>query len=269
MALEKTLNVTVCQLHSDPEGLMADWKRLAAHVRETASELVLLPEMPFYPWPFWRQEFMPDVWEAALAAHNSWRRRLADLAPAVVVGSFPVQNAEERLNRGFYWYPEDEGKLHLGHSKYYLPDEAGFWERSWYARGDGSFATQEFHVRDKTVICAGFLICTELWFMQAARAYGQAGAHILLTPRATERRTVDKWLAAGRVAAVVAGAYSLSSNHYRPGDDPVSLGGLAWIIGPDGEVLGLTTPSNPFVTVTVDLARADLAKHTYPRYVED
>ena len=269
MALVHTLNVTVCQLQSDPEGLQSDWKRLATHVRESGSELVLLPEMPFYPWPFWRREFMPDVWEAMLAAHISWHRRLAELAPAVVLGSIPVENSTERLNRGFSWHPEGKSEFHLGHSKYYLPDEAGFWEASWYARGDGTFETHELRLREELVVCAGFLICTELWFMQAARVYGQAGAHMLLTPRATERRTLDKWLAGGRAAAVVSGAYSLSSNHYRPGDDPVSLGGLGWIIGPDGEVLGLTTPSNPFVTVTIDLARAERAKHTYPRYVAD
>lgn len=105
--------------------------------------------------------------------------------------------------------------------------------------------------------------------MHAARAYGQAGAHLLLTPRATEKRTADKWLAGGRAAAVIAGAYSLSSNHYLPEDDPVSLGGLGWVIGPDGEVLALTTPDKPFVTVAIDLACAERAKHTYPRYVPD
>ena len=268
MPSEKTINVTVCQLHDEPEFLQDDWERLAGHLRETGSDLVLLPEMPFYPWPFWRRSFAPDVWDAAMAAHDAWQARLAALGPVVVVGTRPVEEGNRRLNRGFAWSGHD-GDLRYGHGKYYLPDEAGFWEASWYGRGDGAFEVQELVLPSGLAICGGFLICTELWFSQAARAYGQAGAHLLFTPRATERRTVDKWLAGGRVAAVVSGAYSLSSNHYRTGADPVSLGGLGWVVGPDGEVLALTTPGHPFVTVTIDLERAERAKHTYPRYVAD
>lgn len=262
------VNVTVCQLRSEPQDLQDDWQRLVHHVRETNSDLVLLPEMPFYPWPFWRDTFVPQVWQELLDAHDVWRERLAELAAAVVLGSAPVEEQGKRLNRAFYGSTVDDS-FKLGHGKYYLPDEAGFWEASWYARGDGNFEADELKLADGRSLCAGFLICTELWFMHAARAHGQAGAHILLTPRATEKRTADKWLAGGRAAAVIGGAYSLSSNHYRPGDDPVSLGGLGWVVGPDGEVLALTTPDNPFATVTIDLARAERAKHTYPRYVAE
>lgn len=269
MPSAKRLNVTVCQLRSDPQGLRADWERLVTHTRETSSDLVLLPEMPFYAWPFWRESFVAEEWQASLAAHDRWQAKLRALAPALVLGSRPVETGNRRLNRGFCWSSQNGGALQLGHSKYYLPDETGFWEASWYARGDGSFEVQELSLPDQTTLCAGFLICTELWFMHAARAYGQAGAHLLLTPRATERRTVDKWLAGGRAAAVIAGAYSLSSNHYRAEDDPVSLGGFGWIIGPDGEVLALTTPGKPFATATIDLSRAERAKQTYPRYVAE
>jgi len=269
MTSKLRLNVTVCQLRSEPGALQDDWEQLARHVRETKSDLVLLPEMPFYPWPFWRETFVPDVWDAAVRAHDAWQARLKELAPAVVTGSRPVIENGRRLNRGFSWRPEANDPLSLGHSKFYLPDEAGFWEASWYARGDGSFDSEALVLNYDVTVCTGFLICTELWFMHSARAYGQAGADLLLSPRATERRTVDKWLAGGRVAAVISGAYSLSSNHYREGDGPVDLGGLGWVIGPDGEVLALTTPRNPFVTMTIDLSRAQRAKHTYPRYVEE
>lgn len=263
---ESELRVTVCQLRSDPDGMRQDWEELVAHVRREASELVLLPEMPFYPWPFWRQAFLPEVWQATAAAHDRWQERLAELAPAIVVGSRPASQGGRRLNQGFVWR-EGDGAPRLCHSKAHLPDEAGFWEASWYQPGRGAYRMVELDEDGR--LCAGFLICTELWFMEHARAYGQQGAHLLLTPRATERRTVDKWLAGGRVAAVVAGAYSLSSNHYGVHHQPVSLGGLGWIIGPDGEVLALTTPSRPCVTMTIDLARAEAAKETFPRYVSD
>ncbi|HSM58488.1 MAG TPA: carbon-nitrogen hydrolase family protein [Candidatus Sulfomarinibacteraceae bacterium] len=265
---KREVNVTVCQLRSDEEGLVVDWERLHSHLADHESDLVLLPEMPFYPWPFWQQPYQDAVWQASVAAHAQWQERLSELPAAVVLGTQPVNDDGQRYNRAFVWESGVE-EIALQHTKYYLPDEAGFWEASWYARGNGSFEPVSLHLPGVGEVSAGFLICTELWFMHKARAYGQAGVHLLLTPRATEKRTVDKWLAAGRTAATIAGAFSLSSNHYRRDNDPVSLGGLGWVIGPDGEVLALTTPTRPFATVRIDLAQAERAKHTYPRYVEE
>lgn len=266
---KREVTITVCQLRSDEEGLATDWDRLRSHVAQHESDLVLLPEMPFYPWPFWQQSFSEEVWEASITAHMQWQERLAELPATVVAGTQPVNgDGEQRYNRGFVWESTAEA-VTCPHTKRYLPDEAGFWEASWYARGNGPFKPVPLQLPGAGEVSAGFLICTELWFMQKAREYGQAGAHLLLTPRATEKRTVDKWLAAGRTAAIIAGAFSLSSNHFGHDDIPVSLGGLGWVIGPDGEVLALTTPTRPFATVHIDLAQAERAKHTYPRYVEE
>jgi predicted amidohydrolase len=256
------MNVTVCQLRNDPAGRTADWDGLVAHVQAERSDLVLLPEMAFYPWPFWQRSFDAGQWQAAMAAHDQWLERLGELAPAVVLGSRPVEQNGRRLNEGFVWDAGDGYRP--AHHKYYLPDDPGFWEASWYGRGEADFTP---------IRCGGaavgFLICTELWFMQRARAYGQAGIHLLVCPRATELRTVDKWLAGGRAAAVIAGAFCLSSNPYTSSDSLVSLGGQGWIIDPDGNVLALTTGERPFATLDIDLAQAEAAKTTYPRYVLD
>ena len=40
------------------------------------------------------------------------------------------------------------------------------------------------------------------------------------------------------------------------------------VIDPDGTVLATTSASTPFVTLDVDLAYAEAAKHSYPRYLE-
>jgi hypothetical protein len=40
-----------------------------------------------------------------------------------------------------------------------------------------------------------------------------------------------------------------------------------WIVGPDGEVLGLASRERPFITATINLREAECAKQTYPRYV--
>jgi N-carbamoylputrescine amidase len=257
------MKVTVCELNNDPAGLERDWARLVDHVRREASQLVLLPEMPFYPWFARTRDFEPRVWDAAVAAHAAWLERLPELAPAAVLGARPVTNADRRrLNEAFVWDPL-YGYRGV-HAKYYLPDDEGFWEASWYQRGPGDFSP--FQVAG---LQAGFQVCTELWFMQRARRYGQEGVHLLAVPRATEYGTRLKWLVGGRAAAVISGAYCLSSCPVTPVDSPLALAGQGWIIDPDGEVLGLTSPEQPFLTIDIDPARAERAKLTYPRDVQD
>ena len=104
--------------------------------------------------------------------------------------------------------------------------------------------------------------------MNRARAYGTEGIHLLLVPRATPRASVDKWLAGGRSAGVIAGAYCISSNRV---DEPggVDLGGLGWVTDPEGLVLGVTSEAAPWITVEVSRGAADKAKGTFPRYVKD
>ncbi len=254
------LRVTVTQLADEPEHLEADWLRLAAHVREAGSELVLLPEMALVPWFAREPQFDAAVWAAALAAQGRWEPRLRELAPAMVLGSRPVEVEGRRHNQAFV--AELGAAPRRAHEKYYLPDEGAFWEASWYERGSGQFTPAL-----AGSACVGFMLCTDLWFLEHARAYGQAGAHVIANPRATELASVDKWLAGGRVAAVVAGAFCLSSNRVSHAAAQTPMGGQGWVVDPDGQVLALTSAERPFVTVEIDLAQAEAAKQTYPRYV--
>ena len=256
------IRATVCQLRNAPDDFAEDWELLAEHVRANKSDVVLLPEMAFAPWFAVARRFDMIVWFTAVAAHDAWMLQLGDLAPATVVGTRPLDVGAERRNQGFVW--DAEQGYSAVHEKYYLPDEAGFWEASWYGRGDGSFVPFQCGAA-----LAGMQICTELWFPQHARTYGQAGAHLLAVPRATELATLDKWLAGGRAAAVIAGAFALSSNLASRPNPLVTLGGQGWIIDPDGAVLALTSEEEPFATATLDLAQAEHAKQTYPRYVRD
>ena len=109
------------------------------------------------------------------------------------------------------------------------------------------------------------MICTDMWSMADARKYGKEGVGLIVVPRATPLRSVDKWIAGGKVAAVVAGAYCASSNRGGWQGD-LQFAGKGWIMSPDGEVLGMTSKSKPFVTVSIDRAKAIHAKTTYPRY---
>ena len=253
------MKVTVCQLNDESSALAYDWAALVTHVKAEASQLVLLPEMPFYPWFAASRSFQSEVWDAAVRAHEKWQERFPELAPATILGSRPVNRGGVRNNEGFLW-SRSSGYL-ATHLKYYLPDEVGYWEASWYTRGDGSF---EPVLSD--AVGVGFTICTDLWFLDQARRYGQRGVHILANPRATERATNEKWLTGGRAAAIVSGAYSLSSNRVSAPTHSQPFGGQGWIVDPDGAVIGVTSVNQPFLTLDIDLRHANDAKSTYPRY---
>ena len=248
--MSSALRITACELRA--ERLDEDWPALAEHVRAERSDVVLLPEMGLSPWFARERPFDAARWHVAVEAHE---RHPPSLDAAFVLGTAPVERSGRRLNEAFVAGPDGR---RAAHHKFHLPDEEDFWEASWYSRGDG-----RFELADVGRTRVGFLICTEMWFLERARAYGEAGAHVVAIPRCTPSESLGKWLAGGRTAAVVAGAYAVSSNH---GDE--RFGGQGWIVDPEGEVLAVTSASSPFATVEIDLAVAEAAKATYPRYVD-
>ena len=255
--------VTVCELPNEPGALEKAWEQLVRHVQTNESEFVLLPEMPFSPWLAHTREADTTQWEQAAQAHEAWISRLEELAPAIVASTRPVVLNGKRQNAAYIW--ESGQGARIVHSKYYLPDEPGFWEASWYERGDGNFSLENTS-RGK----AGFLICTEIWFNFRAREYGVQGMQLLLCPRATPNPTAPKWVAGGQAAAVVSGAFCLSSNLAGRTAQGGDYAGVGWIIEPgEGKILGLTSPEQPLLTLDIDLGAADRAKKTYPRYVLD
>jgi len=153
------MKVTVCELANDPAAFASDWERLAAHMKTEQSELILLPEMPFFPWFAWSTDYDPNVWENAVKAHQEAAHLLEKLSPAMVSGSLPVNNKGKRLNEAFIW--DSASGFRHAHTKYYLPNEEGYWEASWYERGEGDF--EPIQARSALL---GFIICTDIWFFQ-------------------------------------------------------------------------------------------------------
>jgi N-carbamoylputrescine amidase len=254
------MRITVCELAGEPDALDGGWKALVEHAQEARSDVVVLPEMPFAAWLPATRAVDEVAWSEAVAAHDRWLDRLGELGAGLVLGSRPVTDNGSPFHEGFVWDPTDGYRA--AHRKTYLPDEPGFWEASWYRRGPTTFEPVPLGEA-----AAGFLICTELWFSEHARDYGAAGVNLVVCPRATPAETADKWVAAGRVAAVRAGAYCVSSNRAGAVGD-VRFAGLGWVIHPEeGDVLATTGPDRPFATVDVNLADAERAKASYPRYI--
>lgn len=254
------MRVTVCQMRDDERGFAEDWDRLRAHVAQERSDLVILPELPFAPWFGAAPSFDAAVWRRVMEAHAAWDARLGELAPASVIATRPIERGELRFNEAYAATP-DGARTPL-HDKRYLPQEEGFYEASWYEHGDGAFVPAM--VAGARV---GMLICSELWVMDQARAYAQQDVDLIVTPRATPASTGERWVMAGRTAAIIAGAYSVSSNHAGESGGGFRFAGMGWIIGPEGEVLAVTSDEAPFATCEIDLEQARAAKRTYPRYM--
>jgi N-carbamoylputrescine amidase len=159
---------------------------------------VVLPDLGFAPWFAAEQAYDELVWTETMAAHQRWLQRVGELQ-AAVIGTRPVNRPAGRRNETYVGAAGQP--VRALHDKSYLPDEPGFWEASWYGRGDGDHT-----VVDLARMRAGVLVCTEMWFLERARALGRAGAHLVATPRCTPADSLDKWLAGGRTCAVVSGA---------------------------------------------------------------
>ncbi|WP_419905610.1 carbon-nitrogen hydrolase family protein [Kiloniella sp.] len=256
------MKVTVCQFDNRPDHLESSFQSLIKHVKATQSEFVLVPEMSFSSWLAASDKPTDEAWRAAVEAHCGMISRLGELGVEAVMGTRPVVDQGSRRNRAYLWTEGQE--LAEFHDKWNLPDEEDYWEATWYDRGDKLFTTNRY--KD---IRIGVTICTEMWFFEHARSYGKQKAHLLCVPRATPHGSTEKWLAGGQASAVVSGAYCLSSNLYNPKGNGDNLGGLGWVIDPEGNVLGTTSPEEPFITVEIDPGFAERSKKTYPRYVAD
>jgi N-carbamoylputrescine amidase len=235
-----TMKVTVCQFHDEGEAIAADWKRLVTHASDESTELVLLPEMPFYSWLPSSPSFKAAEWAAAVEAHNQWETRLSELSPAVVVGTRPVDYGDERYSEGFVWTAA--AGIRAVHAKANLQNVDGCWESVWYQPAPAA----DFVPIEVRGVVIGFLIGAELAATWEADQYRREHVQVLATPRSTLTRDYGHWVAAGRSAAIRTGAFDLSSN--RAG---AKAGGPGWIINPRGETLALTSEAQPFVSLSI------------------
>ncbi len=263
------MRVTVCELPHEAAALEKAWAALCAHTARESSELVLLPELAMVE-PMWETEqFDAARWRAAEELSDAWLPRLSELQATYVVGTRPITVGAvipsevegsaltaRQFNEGFL--ASADGSVRPLRRKAFLPDEAGSWEAHWFDPGDAVFPSYS-----AGAMSFGLNICTELWALDSYGDYARRGVNVILSPRATAEATTAKWLAAGVVAAVRSGAFSLSSNRVDPTG---ACGGVGWIINPDGRILATTTCEAPFVTMDIDLAASSAARAPYPRY---
>ena len=249
------MKLTVCEFPDEASRKEAAWKDLVQFLRGEASDVVVLPEMPFCEWNVFTSEVVDaDIWQRAITDHEDMLLRFSELEAHIVLSSRPVEAAAKRLNQAFCWTREKG--YQAVRSKYYLPDEPDGREATWFARGDRHFTP--VRIGELTV---GFQICTELLFTEASHEIGRAGAHLIAAPRATGAHR--RWPIAASLAAIMSGCFVASAN--RRSKDSEAFAGSSLVVSPEGEVLSETDPGSPYITVEIDLEDAKRAKRIYPR----
>lgn len=256
------MKVTVCQLPDKEQAFKKAWEKLVLHLQAVQSDFVLLNEMPFAQWIADEKTVQKEKQLAAAKKHEAWLSKIEALNTKIVGYSKPVFAGDKFHNTAFVWTKES-GHVKV-HSKYFFPEEAVFWEESWFDK-----AEPDFQVIEIGGIKVGFLLCSEIWFTEYARQYAKAGIDLLLVPRATGKSSIPQWLRCGQTLALISGAYCLSSNRSGRGKNGFQWGGTGWIAQPmDGALLGKTNNRHPFFTIEIDLAKTKAAKLDYPINVE-
>jgi N-carbamoylputrescine amidase len=236
---------------------------IANQVRESRPDVLVTNEMPFGDWVWSVPSFDRDVAAHSVALHgdDTGLAALRSLGVPIVISSRPVWAGERVSNEAFALV---DGAYVTLHHKHYFPEEPGWHEASWFlTKAPG------FEVHDLAGLRVGVLLCTEAMFNERARAYGRQGADLIVVPRAGGA-AAPRWAAACAMAAVVSGAYVVSSNRVGSslrGD--ADFGGEGLAFGPDGTALGITSAAAPMGTLRLDLALSAAQKTAYPCYVSE
>lgn len=245
-----------------PEGLepgSAVWSAIMQAVDAAAPDLLVTNEMPFGGWIASAAHFDRDVAARSVSADEEGVAALSQLPVPAILSSRPVWEGERLANEAIII---EAGYVRGIHRKQYFPAEPGWHETTWFGTASRGFVPA-------TVggIGVGVLLCTELMFNEHARSYGRLGASLIAVPRATDLST-DLWHAAGKMAAMVSGAYVVSSNRVGPSSGP-TFGGHGFVYAPTGELLATTSADRPLAVFELDVALVEHQKREYPCYVAE
>ena len=254
--------MTICQIDNIPENFGKCFSNLEKYLLSYNTNLLLLPEMPFSEWLSKDKVSDSKKWKKAVNEHEKIIKNLSNLKANYIIGSRPVIDKKGKFLNEAFLFDKNNNNIIPIHEKYYLPNDEGFWEANWYSKGNGKFIP--FSIENTKI---GVQICTDMWFFQHAREFANQKIEILCVPRATPYASLKKWTIGGKTAAMVSGSYCISSNLYNPIGSGADLGGIGWIISPEGEILHSTNANRPFITMELDLSISREAKKTYPRYV--
>lgn len=227
--------------------------------RRQGAELAVLPEIPLNPWsPATRAAREEDAEPVDGPRHRMLAEAAATAGLAVLGGAIVVDpDSGERRNQSLVY--DADGAFRARYSKLHLPEEEGFWETSHYRAG-----TEPPRVIDGLALRFGIQICSDNNRPEGTHLLAAQGAEAVFVPRATERRTWERWRTVFIANALTSCCYVLSVNRPRP-EQGVLLGGASIAVAPDGEILVQTLDT--LAVVTLDRRRVRDARRDYPGYL--
>jgi N-carbamoylputrescine amidase len=246
-----------------PEDLSTEdpqWVGLRDSVTAVRPDILVTNELPFGSWLAEGAVFSEDEVHRSFRAHEKGLEGLIELGLPAVISSRPVWNGRRLANEAFVL---ENGVVRPSHRKQYFPNEPGWFEREWYA-GDRS----GFVVTEVVGIKVGLLLCTEAMFNERARAYGKQKASLIVIPRASGVN-LESWKIAGAMAALVSGAYVVSSNRSGRSKGGTQFGGGGFAYAPQGRLLAMTSSAHPLGTLELDPNESASAQKDYPCYVPE
>jgi N-carbamoylputrescine amidase len=237
----------------------SEWEKIAEQVNNSKADILVTNEMPFGAWR--PVDAAYDVKDASLWAeeHECNIDALNQLDVPTVISSRPIVIGDRLVNEAFAL---ENNQYQVLHHKHFFPSEDGWHEASWFKKEIGGFSVSQ--VGNLKV---GILLCTELMFTEQARYYGRSDADLIISPRASGCNRVI-WRAACAMAAVVSGAYVISSNRVGASMQHIpEFGGYGLAYGPGGEKIDNTTSSETLKTIDVDVELSKRMKSNYPCYL--
>ncbi|MEO8502725.1 MAG: carbon-nitrogen hydrolase family protein [Acidobacteriota bacterium] len=232
---------------------------LLQEARRQGAELAVLPEIPLNPWSPATRSASDDDAESVDGRRHRLLAEVARSAGIGVLGGAIVRDpaSGERRNQSLVY--DAKGSLLARYSKLHLPEEDGFWETSHY--GAGTEAPAVIH---GFALPFGIQICSDNNRPEGTHLLAAQGAEAVIVPRATERKTWERWRTVFIANALTSCCYVLSVNRPRP-EQGVLLGGASIAVAPDGEILVQTLDT--LALVTLERQRVLDSRIDYPGYL--
>jgi N-carbamoylputrescine amidase len=246
-----------------PENLSTEapqWLSLRNSITAACPDILVTNELPFGPWIAEAAAFSNDEAQLSIRKHEHALQGLIGLRLPAIISSRPVWNGKRLANEAFVI---ENGFARPLHRKQYFPNEPGWFESEWYA-GDAS----GFEVTEVLGIKVGVLLCTEAMFNEHARAYGKQKVSLIVVPRASGMN-IESWKIAGAMASLVSGTYVVSSNRTGRSKGGTQFGGGGFAYAPQGQLLAVTSASDPLGTLELDPSKSASAQSDYPCYVPE
>lgn len=233
----------------------------AAGLREAASlaraarvQILALSELTLYPYICFdhrgpeSSEWQPE--DFLSGSTMTLAQELADEFQLTIIASTYEHNAGGLgFNTAFAVAPD--GQLLLKQRKTHLPITTGYYEDKWFARNDdpavqlGQSAGASF----------GVPTCWDQWFPELARAYGLAGAEVLVYPTAIGSEpdfpnfdTSHVWQTMMVAHGIANGLFIVAANRVAS-EGPLTFFGSSFVSDPYGRVLVQADRSSETVIV--------------------